>query len=223
MALELTLILGSPYAWRVQLALEHKELPYTTRVLSMSAGELRSQEHLARSPRGKVPLLTDGDFIISESIAILAYLERRSPERPLFGVTAEETGTIWRHVSEYTAYVDEAVEAFILPVYFDRVAEEAERVRHAIATLTVELATYDRLFRTSEYLAGPTLTAADFVVFPHVQSVLRAASKPAANTLELPFLPLATKHPALAAWLERIARMPGYERAYPQNWRAALT
>lgn len=140
--------------------------------------------------------------MISESIAILAYLERRYPERALFGVTDEETGTIWCHVSEYTAYVDEAVEAFILPVYFDRVARE-------------------RLLERSEYLAGATLTAADFVVFPHVQSVLRAASEPAANALELPFLPLGTRHPALAAWLARITQMPGYERTYPANWRAA--
>ncbi len=106
-------------------------------------------------------------------------------------------------------------------MYFDRVAAEAERVRRAIATLTAELESYDRLLRTSEYLAGATLSAADFFVFPHVLSVQRAAGKSAAKELELPFLPLGTRHPALATWLERIAQVPGYERAYPPNWRGA--
>ena len=50
----------SPPSWMIQLALEEKELPYETRLLSFSAGEHRSPEMLARNPRGTVPVLTDG-------------------------------------------------------------------------------------------------------------------------------------------------------------------
>src|SRR4029079_9791036 len=35
---------GSPFAWRVQLALEHKSLPYERKVLSFSAGDTRKPE-----------------------------------------------------------------------------------------------------------------------------------------------------------------------------------
>jgi glutathione S-transferase len=31
---------GSPFAWRVWLALEHKQIPYEMRILSFSSGEL---------------------------------------------------------------------------------------------------------------------------------------------------------------------------------------
>ena len=33
---------GSPFAWRVQLALEHKGLPYERKVLSFAAGDTRN-------------------------------------------------------------------------------------------------------------------------------------------------------------------------------------
>jgi glutathione S-transferase len=40
-----------------------------------------------------------------------------------------------------------------------------------------------------------------------------------ARPLELGFLPLGEHHPALAAWVERIEALPGYERTYPPHWR----
>src|SRR6266581_872143 len=62
---------GSPYAWRVQLALEHKALPYERKVLSFSAGDTRKPEFLALNPRHRVPVLVDEDFVLYESNAIV--------------------------------------------------------------------------------------------------------------------------------------------------------
>ena len=96
MTLELCIVHGSPYAWRVQLALEHKALAYTTRVLSYSPASLQAPDYLALNPRGKVPTLIDGDVVLYESIAILAYLERRYPSAPIMGGPPEESGAVWR-------------------------------------------------------------------------------------------------------------------------------
>lgn len=215
MTLELITIAGSPYGWRVQLALEHKGIPYRVRTLSLSAGELRTPAYLALNPRGRVPTLVDGDFTLSESLAILAYLEARWPEPPLLGTAPRDTGRIWRAIAEYTAYLDAAVEDFILPLYFGRAADEADKVRAAAATIADELARYEAQLAAAPFLAGDELTAADLVVFPHVQSVLRAAGKDAARDLELPFLPLP---PALAAWRARLETLPYYPRTIPPNW-----
>ena len=219
MTRELFWIHGSPYAWRVQLALLYKGLDYTSRVLSFSAGSLRTPEYLALNPRGRVPTLKDGDDVIYESLAILAYLDRRYPDPPLFGATAAATGVIWRVISEYTSYIDHAVEEFILPIYFGKAEEMAAQVRAAVTTLEQELAGLDGMLSQSAYLAGDALTAADFVVFPHVQSVLRASSKDAARQFDLPFLPMAERHPHISAWMARIESLPGYDLTYPPNWR----
>lgn len=215
MTLELITIAGSPYGWRVQLALEHKGIPHRVRTLSLTAGELRTPEYLALNPRGRVPTLVDGDFALPESLAILAYLEARWPEPPLLGTTPRDTGRIWRAIAEYTAYLDAAVEAFIVPVYFGRADDDAEQVRAAAATIADELARYETQLAAAPYLAGHELTAADLVVFPHLQSVLRAAGKDAVRDLDLPFLPLA---PALAAWRARLEALPYYARTIPPNW-----
>ena len=97
-----------------------------------------------------------------------------------------------------------------------RATEQAASIRRAAATIADELARYDTVLSRSPYLAGDALTAADLVVFPHLQSIVRAASKPAAAAFELAFLPLP---PALDAWRARLEALSYYERTIPPHWR----
>ena len=61
---------GSPYAWKVWLALEHKQLEYDLKLLSFDRGETRAPEFRALNPRGKVPTLVDDGLVLWESSAI---------------------------------------------------------------------------------------------------------------------------------------------------------
>ena len=90
MAIEVFWGSGSPFAWRVLLALEAKGLAYQSRLLEFSKGDSKTPEFLALNPRGQVPVLRDGGYVVYESIAILAYLERKYPEPPLFGATPKK-------------------------------------------------------------------------------------------------------------------------------------
>ena len=74
---------GSPYAWKVWLALEHKGIPFVAKRLSFDNNDTKTPEFLAINPRGRVPAILDGDFPLWESSAIIEYLEERYPERPL--------------------------------------------------------------------------------------------------------------------------------------------
>jgi glutathione S-transferase len=103
---------GSPFAWRVQLALEHKALAYERKVLSFSAGDTRKPEFVALNPRHTVPTLVDGDFVLYESNAITAYLDDAYPGRgaPLFPGDAKTRATVWRLMLEVDDYVAKATD-----------------------------------------------------------------------------------------------------------------
>src|SRR5688572_28133858 len=95
---------GSPFAWRIWLALEHKRLPYELKMLSFSAGDTRTPEFLAMNPRHKVPVLVDDGFPIYESSAIGEYLEDRWPERPLLPDNPRDRAIARRLIAEVDHY-----------------------------------------------------------------------------------------------------------------------
>src|SRR5229473_4358541 len=109
MALEVYWGSGSPFAWRVLLTLEVKKLAYDSKLIEFSKAEHKSPEYLRMNPRGRVPTLKDGDFVLYESLAIIAYLDRKYPEVPVFGRTPEEAGVVWRRLSETDSYLRDSV------------------------------------------------------------------------------------------------------------------
>jgi glutathione S-transferase len=93
---KLFIFMVAPNPTRVRLVLAEKraagaviDLPEVT--VNLLEGEQRKPEHLARNPRGKLPVLEldDGSYL-TESTAIIEYLEERFPEVPMLGSNAEE-------------------------------------------------------------------------------------------------------------------------------------
>jgi glutathione S-transferase len=220
MGIEIFWASGSPFAWRVQLALEVKGLAYQSRLLEFSKGHLRTPEYLALNPRGQVPALRDDGVVVYESIAILAYLDRRYPEPPLFGRTPAEAAQVWQATLECALYLDEPADRFILPLYRGQAAEKEADIRAALPTVTAELGRWEERLRQRSYLALDILSAADLTVFPVVRSLLRAASKPDAARFDHGLNPLEARYPRLAAWMATIEALPGYQRTFPPHWRA---
>jgi glutathione S-transferase len=219
MSLEVFWISGSPYSWRVLLALEAKRLAYRSSLLQASRGEHRSAEYLALNPRGRVPTLRDGDYVVYESLAILAYLDARYPDPPLFGASAEERGTVSRVISEGESYLLGPLQQVVRPILFAGVGENAPAIRDAARTLHGELALREASAAGSEWLAGPRLSAADLALYPWLRILLRAGAREEAGPLDLRFLPLAERYPALDRWMRRVEALPGYERTFPPHWR----
>ncbi|OYQ31911.1 maleylacetoacetate isomerase [Sandarakinorhabdus cyanobacteriorum] len=78
----------SSAAWRVRLALAAKGQEATRLPVSLLAGDQRSPAHLARNPQGLVPVLEDGPLLLSQSLAIIEYIEESFPEPPLLPADA---------------------------------------------------------------------------------------------------------------------------------------
>jgi maleylacetoacetate isomerase len=73
----------STAAWRVRLALAAKGLDATHVPVNLLAGAQQGAAHRALNPQGLVPVLIDGPAVLSQSLAIIEYLEERFPAPPL--------------------------------------------------------------------------------------------------------------------------------------------
>ena len=69
----------SPYAFAAFVALKEKGLPFATREVNLHELGQRTPDFQARSITGRVPVLEHGDFRLSESSAIVEYLEDTFP------------------------------------------------------------------------------------------------------------------------------------------------
>ncbi|MCW7481576.1 glutathione S-transferase family protein [Leptospira kanakyensis] len=67
----------SPYSMRVHIYLRYRNLPYETIPIVLEKLENRKKPFLQINPYGKVPVLQDGEFVLSESSAIIRYLEEK--------------------------------------------------------------------------------------------------------------------------------------------------
>jgi len=219
MAIELYWGSGSPFAWRVMLTLEVKRLPYESKLLEFSKQEHKTPAYLQLNPRGKVPTLKDGDFVLYESIAIMAYLDRKYPTPPIFGTTAEQTGLIWRLVLECESYLLGAGDKVVRPLFFGKGLENVNEIQTAAELIRRELKIVDERLADSNWLVGGEISAADTAIFPLVQLLLRAAGKEAARPLDLGLVPLSQTFPNIARWVRRIEELPNYQRTYPPHWR----
>jgi glutathione S-transferase len=219
MALEIWWGSGSPYSWRALLALEYKQLPYVSHLVQFAKQEHKAPQLVKMNPRGRVPVLKDGDYVCFESLAILHYLDRKYPQPPLFGATAEEAGTITRVICEYQSYAEEHIMRIIQAILFQGVESRMEEMERVMGFVSAEARTIEQRLSASAWLVGGSFSAADIVVFPGIQMLLRALERREAQDLRGRFLPVAANFPAIAAWIARVEALPGYERTYPPHWK----
>lgn len=215
MALTLYYVSGSPFSWRVYLALEHKQVEFSARMISFDKNEHKTREFLAISPRHQVPVITDDGFALYESSAIVEYLEERFPEGPsLFPGGQKGRALVRQWVSEISSTVAVEGEVFVRELFYK--ADPAARDRAAIASARTALAV--ELERFEGRLSGdwltPTLSAADFTLYPLLAMFPRYERKE-------PELGLSRLlGPKLRAFMSRIEALPYFDRTYPPHWRA---
>jgi glutathione S-transferase len=221
MALTLYWGSGSPFSWRVMLALQYKGLPYVSQLLHFDKQEHQSPQMLKLNPRGRVPVLKDGDYVVFESVAILYYLEVKHPKPPIFGLTPEEAGVIMRVICEFQAYAEPSLQKIVRAIFADEVAEDIDSLTDAMHVVAREARTIEGRLSKEQWIVGANYSATDMVIFPWIQLLRRALDKSSAAELGARFLPMERNYPALARWIERIESLPGYENTYPPHWRDA--
>jgi glutathione S-transferase len=218
--LELYWVSGSPYAWRALLTFEVIGLTYTSHLLEISKGDLATEAYRTLNSRGTVPTLTHGDFVLTESLAIMVYLDRIQSGKTIFGKDKREAGAIWQRISEFSSYLRDSSVSIVKAIYEDTIGQQKDKVSEALPRLCSELAVLEQALGPQAWLAGQAISAADIAIYPFMKSLARATARHEGDFLKDGPFPLNAHFPALAEWMRRIEQFPGYARTFPPHWAA---
>lgn len=203
---------GSPMAWPIQLALLEKEIPHDSVMLEFSRGDNRTAQFLAMNPRGKVPVLRDGETCVYEARAIMDYLETRFPALSLLPADPADrvTDLIRKHE---TSYIYPAADAAISYTSYSSTLrreqwDHDELVRLA-EPLVHEFARWDAYLTGRDWLAGGAApTQSDLFLIPQVLYMRRFGFDYRARGFS-----------HLDRYCERVSRRPSVRATWPPHWQ----
>ena len=206
---------GSPFAWRVWLALEAKGVSYDLRMISFADREHKSAEYLAVNPRGKIPAIVDDGFALYESAAIVEYLEERFPEgTSLFPGDLRQRARVRRLVQEADHAFGAALDPLLRQVLFSpREKWNEDGIAAARDKFGRECAFWEQLIREPYVAGNDAPTAADFSLYPHAALALRMDKRKPDLDVRALFGPRFTE------WMHRVESLPYFEKTLPPHWR----
>ena len=146
------------------IALEWANAEYEAQVVSREA--LQQAEFLALNPMGSVPCLVDGDFVLTQNVAILHYLDEKYPQAQLLGGKDLQTrANAMRWLAFCNADLHEAFVPIFAPMRFieDESQHPALQAK-ARAKIVRLLGIADKALQGKQYFAG-VKTVADAYAF----------------------------------------------------------
>jgi glutathione S-transferase len=182
---------------RVRWALEEAGAQYEYVVLTQEEG--RSDEHAARHPLKRVPVLDTDAGTLFESAALCMQIADLYPEAGLIPApTTQERGEVY----QWSFFAMTELEATLLRSYTERHADEpdAERIEKADGRLAKAADAVAGALDGHDYLVDDRFTIADIVM----GGVLHSARR----------LDLMPSSPVLHAYLERLDAREAKQRAY---------
>jgi glutathione S-transferase len=194
---------GSPFGRAVLTTLEEKGARYSFSPLA--PGSLRSPEHLARHPFGRVPVLEHDGFLLYETQAILRYLDRVLPNPALTPADPKRAARMDQVMNVNDWYLFQGVANVIV---FHRVigprvmglAPDEAAIEAAMPKARAVFEELARLLGQQPWFTGDTLSLADLHVAPQIGFFTQTPEWPA----------LGVPHRNLVAWLARMEARPSF-------------
>src|SRR6185437_137106 len=184
----------SPFARKVRMVLDHKGLACETVDGLLKANHAALQ---AVNGRIEVPVLVDGDIVVVNSPDIVAYLDHRYPDKPVY----PEEPAARVHARAWERLSDTFVDPIFVDVSYWKWAERPDPMplgllEAARADLRSVFDALDKELTDRDFVSG-TLSVADIALFPHLAS---------AKAMEIEFS--AEAYPHLARWFKRVRMLP---------------
>lgn len=187
-----------------KLALLEKGIPFEEVVSYTGVGPKYKPEYLEKSPLGKVPALETPEGFISESRAILEYIERTWPEPSLLPETPFGVAKV-QELSQFIELYCELVARRLIPNLLGGTPPDPGVLKEVESGLNKAVAALPKLSTFEQFAYGDTFTVADIAAIlnlPIVRNVGKA------------FMdrdPLA-EVPGLAEYFQRMAERPAVQK-----------
>jgi len=196
----------SPNVRRVRLTAAVLGLELEEKKLDFAKAEQRSAEYVAINPNGAVPTLVDGDFVLTESRAIMQYLASTKPASGLLPRDERERADVIRwqfwDASHFSPALGTLFFQKILKPMMDAGDPDAHKVEEALASFRRFGAVLNRRLDGREYVVGNGLTIADLTLAPSLMY---------ARQTEVPL----SEFPNVQTWFGRIAEMDAWNKTAP--------
>jgi glutathione S-transferase len=183
-------------AYKVRNLLSLLGVAHERVTVNLLAGAQRTPDFLALNPFGQVPVLVDGDVVVRDSSAILVYLGRKFGGGEWLPVDAEGEARVQEWLATASTVVaDGPAHARLIELFGAEGDLEAARERaHAV------LARFEAQLEHTPFLAGARPTIADIANHAYITLAPDGGVALAA-------------YPYVRAWIERLAKLPGFEPA----------
>ncbi len=190
----------SPFVRKVLVYAAERELSLS--LVPVGIGD-PNPDFVACSPFKKMPAFQDGDFRISDSTAILTYLEAKFPDSALLPAEPEHRArAIW-----YEEFADTMIVAAGGKIFFNRIVSpmflgkegDETLAKQGEADLVPLYAYLESVIPDSGWLVADRLTLADIAV-----------ASPFVNLAHCDLHPDAAAYPKLAAYIARILARPSF-------------
>lgn len=184
----------SGHSHRAELMASLLGLPVELVDVDLAGGDQRTPAFLALNPFAQVPVIEDGDRVVSDSNAILVYLALRyDPARRWYPADPGTAAAIQRWLSVAAGPLA-AGAAVARAAHVFRRAADTGRARGIAEAL---FAVLDRHLAGQPFLTGNAATIADVALYTYT------AHAPEGGIALDP-------HPAIVAWLARIEALDGF-------------
>jgi glutathione S-transferase len=184
-------------AFRALWVAEELGLAYQHMPIEIGDAGARTPEFLALNPNGRLPVVADGDFVLSESLAITLYLAKKYGFGTLYPADLEDEAKAWQWSFWAIAEVDRGVNIWSLHAVRLPPAERDAGLREdALKVVGPPFKVLDTAVARQPYLLGDAFTVADLNVaavisravdmdlsaWPHLRAGLtRCLDRPAAR------------------------------------------
>ena len=188
---------ATPNSVKVLIALEEVGLPYNLKAVNVRKGVQKGPAFLALNPNGKVPVLVDDGFVLTESAAILVYLAEKAKQ--LLPTNTKGRALVFEQLFFHASGLSPS---FGNAGFFKRSSPEPQPIAEARFTTEAEriLGLLEARLSDQAFVAGDTFTIADIAHFGWMWRI------------QFPGLSLDGR-PNLSRWYETVAERPAVQRA----------